>query len=283
MKCLSTVFAFLLIEISVSYSQVNFPQEKINSFLDDLSKSKTATPSCNSQTEKLQGSPSHFFQQFPYGKSINILFPKSDVRDYDTLLIGAVPNDSLTISGTWFHDGPVFVFNDGVLIFKNAQATINGDLYVINHGKVFSDNSSIYFPQQYFYQRGLVAANDAQVEITSSSLDYSALSHSMAIVDSALVQYQNVSVNGFTTTGLYSHGSFVVDTCDLVGEIICMDETNLQVSNGETVLVWHQFPDGSVIHRSFPDGSSGISGAAGTDAWRHRPHGFSLVAQERPV
>ena len=286
MKLLLIFLLFLSTVIRLVSAQPLFPQEKINQSLKNISavgSSHVATTA--SVNEKMPGSPAQYFQRFPYHQTLHIQLPENDLRDFDTVVVGEVPHDTLLISGAWFNNGPVFVINDGVVIFEDAQATVNGDLYVINQGKVFSDNSSIYFPQQYFYQRSLLAANDARVELTATTLDYSGLSHSMAVTDSAMVQYRNVSVNGFTTTGLSYHGSFEVDTCDLVGEIICMDESNLDVSSGETVLVWHHFPDGSVIHRSFPDGdfvdsyeflpgSDGVSGigysvqlAHCTDVW----------------
>lgn len=274
MKGLLIFLFFLSPDMPLLSAQAVFPQEKISQCLKNISEGQSSVMEAQHVAdEKLPGSPAQYFLRFPYHEPVAMKLPQTGLRDQDTVVVGEVPNDTLFVSGTWLNNGPVFVFNDGVLIFEDAQATIQGDLYVINDGKVFSNNSSIYFPQQYFYQRSLVAANNAQLIFTASTLDYSDLSHSMAITDSAMVQYSNVSVNGFTTTGLSYRGSFVVDTCDLVGEIICMDESNLEVNSGETVLVWHHFPYGSVIHRSFPEGdfvdayeflpgSEGVSGIA---------------------
>lgn len=246
----------LLIEAVFGKAQFEFPQQKINAGLKNAAvHSAVIPPNCCSVQDKLPGSPAHFFQQFPYDKPVSLNISNVHSRNIDTVVVGAVPHDTLTISGTYFNDGPIFVVNDGVLIFENSQATINGDLAVTNSAKVFATNSSLYFPQQYFYQRNLIAVNDAKVQFTNTSLNYSGLSHNLAIIDSASVQYQNVNVIGFTTTGLYGQPSFVIDTCNLVGEIILTDEATVNISKGDTVLLWHQFPEGSVIHRSFPDGA----------------------------
>jgi hypothetical protein len=255
MKSLLIFLMFLSSEILFVSAQPFFPQQKINQCLKNISVSQTtANVDEGASGEPWPGSPARYFQQFPYHHPISIPLPQGNLRDLDTVVVGEVPHDTLLISGAWFNNGPVFVINDGVVIFDSAQATINGDLYVVHDAKVFSNNSSIYFPQQYFYQRSLLAANNARVELTATTLDYSGLSHSMAVTDSAFVRYRNVSVNGFTTTGLSYSGSFEVDTCDVVGEIICMEQSNLEVRQGETVLVWHHFPGASVIHRRFPDG-----------------------------
>ena len=99
MKFSLVLSVLLFTEVSASHSQIVFPQEKINQALDGLSKSNPPVPSCNVHTEKLQGSPARFFQQFPYGQSIPLTYPENTVRDYDTLIIGAVPNDTLKITG----------------------------------------------------------------------------------------------------------------------------------------------------------------------------------------
>src|SRR5262249_10565713 len=134
MKYPVILFPLLFCGISLAYSQTTFPQEKINQAMKDMLPEKSVTsPGQFSSNEKLLGSPAHYFEQFPYHRPINISQPKVALRDYDTLVIGVVPHDTLVINGTWLNDGPIIVLNDGVLIFQNAQATINGDLYVLNH------------------------------------------------------------------------------------------------------------------------------------------------------
>src|SRR5579872_3634957 len=74
----------------------------------------------------------------------------------DTVYVGIKAHDTLRITGNYSHTGPIFVFNDGVLIIKNANVTNYGDVFVFGHGMLIADSSSLTFPQDYFYQRSLL-------------------------------------------------------------------------------------------------------------------------------
>ncbi|HXP52726.1 MAG TPA: hypothetical protein VN922_22420, partial [Bacteroidia bacterium] len=69
----------------------------------------------------------------------------------DTLIVGVKPYDTLIITGTLTHNGPIWVALNGVLIIKHATLTNIGDMDVFNHGKVIIDSSTVSFPQAYFY------------------------------------------------------------------------------------------------------------------------------------
>jgi hypothetical protein len=174
----------------------------------------------------------------------------------DTLYVGLVPNDTVVITGNYLNNGPILVFNDGVLIFYQANATIMGNIYVFQGGQLWADSSVISSPQAYFYQRSMIAANNGLIAITNSTLDFSGLSHNLAVVENAQVYLNNITNVGFTTAGVYGNGAVVIDGSNQAGEFIMTDSAQLGFNNAATVLLWHHVPDGAVVDVSFPAGAS---------------------------
>jgi len=178
----------------------------------------------------------------------------------DTLVIGIPPLDSLTITGTFFHTGPVLVIGNGILRFKNASATIVGDLYVWgDHALVTADSSYLYFPQQYFYQRSLVLAGNGKVVYRNTTLDHSGLSHNLVLTDSAKIELSNVTNIGFTTCGMNRASEIDVDGINQAGEFVILDQSRLNFKHAKTILLWYQVPDSGVFHYSFPKGDTVLS------------------------
>ena len=177
-------------------------------------------------------------------------------QSHDTIIVGVVPHDTLIITGNWTHHGPVLVLNDGVLIFNKATVVDSGDIYVFQHGKLLADSSSLTFPQQYFYQRGLYAVQNATVNIQHCSFNYSGLSHNLVIGGEAQVMMRNVHQRDWTTCGLFGKPSLMMKRVNQAGEFILSDSSTTVFSNTDTLLLWHQLPNTATINYSFPNGDT---------------------------
>ncbi|MBI5647632.1 MAG: T9SS type A sorting domain-containing protein [Ignavibacteriae bacterium] len=174
----------------------------------------------------------------------------------DTLIVGP-GSDSLRITGVWEHTGAILVVGQGRLIFDNASCTIYGNVVVWGtSAALVVRNSTLFFPQEYFYQRSMIVAGGGSALFERSTLDYGSLSHSLAVTDSASVRYRAVTVRGFTTCGLSGRGSMTVDTCNETGEFILQDETRIDFREAHTVLLWFRVGAGQTFHTSFPDGAA---------------------------
>src|ERR1700741_755818 len=178
------------------------------------------------------------------------------VQSHDTIFVGVVPNDTLVITGNWTHSGPILVLSDGVLIFKNATVIDSGDIYVFQQGKLLADSSSLTFPQQYFYQRGIIAVQNATVMINQCSFNYSGLSHNLVIGGNATVVMNAVHQNDWTTCGLFGKPTLWMNDVNLAGEYILSDSSTSVFHNTDTLLLWHQFPDTAVVNFAFPNGDT---------------------------
>ncbi len=209
----------------------------------------------------------------------------------DTLFVGGVPNDTVVVTGTWSNNGPIYVFNDGVLIFQNANATVLGNCYVFQNGKMLADSSTLFFPQQYFYQRELLIANNGFVQLDNCTLNYGGLSHSLVVADSATVIMNNVYNNDWTTAGVQGHPTVTINGTNLAGEYILSGDAVLNYSHVNTLLLWHQFPAAAVINYSFPSGdtldtynfNNSISGISGINYNVHVDTSYNVWWGMMPV
>ena len=172
----------------------------------------------------------------------------------DTLVIGFTPGDELIIDSVWTHTGPIIVFGDGLLKFQNAEATILGNLYVLEDARVIADSSYLYFPQQFFYERIIILTGNSRMEVHNSTLDFGGLVHNWATIDSAVLLFDEVTKPDFSTIAMYGQSSIIIDSVDVAGEFIIDDSVHLEIQRANMVLLWHQFGEEAEIDISFPDG-----------------------------
>lgn len=207
----------------------------------------------------ISGCSPHLSQLFQMEKQYKTFYPDihphrnlKQVETYpDTLIVGVSPYDSLTITGSFVHNGPIFVALKGVLIIKNANVTNLGDVAVFNNGKVIVDSSTLTFPQSYFYQRALVIVDKGNVSISNTTLSYGGLSHNCVIADTGLLTLNHVNQTDWTTTGMSNSGTININGTTQAGEFIIADYVTLNIKNATNAILWHQFPDTAVINWSF--------------------------------
>jgi hypothetical protein len=272
MKIIKILLVVMLLSATKGFAQ-KIPQQELNSFFKEANKrindNKNLPQNTNNQPT-VDTFQSGVFQNISNYRNLSAVQHSS--RKSDTLFIGIPPYDSLTITGTYFHDGPIFVYGKGILRFKNANATILGDLWVWGESAlVTADSSTLYFPQQYFYQRSLIVAGNGKVIYRNTTLDHSGLSHNLVLTDSAKMEMHQVVNIGFTTCGVYKSPEIYIDGTNEAGEFVITDKAKLTFKNAHTILLWHHFPKTSVVNYSFPKGdtvssyvfnntTSGISG-----------------------
>jgi hypothetical protein len=254
------VFITTLLSFSVSAQNTSFhfPQKDINKFnseaLQRVRSGETA-PAFQRSSDRIipaAGIVLKYRETRPLIRNIALNKAKSYVIA-DTLFIG----DTLEISGEWLRDGPIVIYNSGLLHFSRASATILGDIYLFGeHSQLIADSSSLYIPQTYFYQRIVFATGGSKVAYHNTTVDHSGLSHNIILVDSAKLELINVTNKGFTTNGIYDRSSVYVNRINEAGEYILMDESKLEFYNAKTVLLWHQFPESAIVDFSFPEGDT---------------------------
>ncbi len=196
----------------------------------------------------------HMFQPpvVPAVKSVHSsLISPSQV---DTAFVGIVPNDTLIVTGNWTCNGPVYVFNDGVLIFDNANATILGDIYIWGNGTIFGDSTSFHIPQAWFYQRSIMVVDTGTLTLDHCSFEFSGLSHNFIASGSPVINLSHIHQNDWTTAGLWGQPQVEISHCNLMGEYIVTENAEFHVSYSDSLLLWHHYPDTAVINTAYPSG-----------------------------
>lgn len=263
MKNTLLVFISCCICMILPAQQVN-PLGNANAAIRDafLKKSRPAAPAVpvTTQNNTLRLMPLlHEMELLKAGKTVTSIRnqqPAAQTQALDTLIVGLLGNDTLTITGNWTHTGPIWVFNQGVLIFDHANVIDTGDVYVFGDGQLLADSSTLFFPQQYFYERGMTVVQNGYVRISNSSMNYSGYSHSLAAGGNAVVEWNNVHQNDWTTCGLYTGGQVHINGCNLTGEFILNDSSVTSFVHADSLILWHHFPETAQVNYSFPNGNT---------------------------
>jgi Secretion system C-terminal sorting domain len=261
--CFITLFFFhSLLTIAQNAAPRIFPQKEINTKLQEAYLKSSVSPG-NTEFENniAAGNNQSPFQLFSKIEEIKNTIERihhnlQSMPVADTIIVGLNINDTLFITGNFTHTGPIWVLNNGVLIFHNATVIDTGDIYVFGNGQLIADSSSLTFPQQYFYERGLIAVQNGYVSIKNCSLNYSGMSHNLVIGDSAVVEMESIHQNDWTTCGLYGKPTLTINGCNLGGEYILNAQSSATFNNVDTLILWHHFPDSSVINYAFPPGDT---------------------------
>ena len=251
----------LLIPIfCVAQTRVNehtFPQQQINAAIEKAWEEKdNPIPGPHNPQQSTKTSPSgisHYWQQqTPDARAQHANTMKSGSNFF---YVGATPHDTLRVTGIWQNNGPIAVINDGVLIFDNAHATINGSLIVVGQGQVIATNSYFLFPQQYFYQWGLEGDGNGLLQMRHCTLDFNQMATPWSMAGTSTFNLQNVQfTSSASTIGLNAHSHFIVDTANLLGEIVATDTCTLNLNHVDTVIVWHHVQRGAGLTWTFPNG-----------------------------
>lgn len=177
----------------------------------------------------------------------------------DTLIVG--PGDEVfQVKDKQVFSGTILILGKGKMILNSVNATFLGDVILWGDSAEFkADQSYLYFPQSFFYERRILAAGGSRIEIKNSTLDYSGLSHNLALVDSSVYIRDNVMMKGFTTCGLYGKSQISINKCNETGKFILQDSVKSSFSNSEMVLLWHVADKGTVLKTKFPAGDSAVN------------------------
>jgi len=255
----------LLISIAnAQQSTYHFPQKQLdaltkNAFINQ-NKGDASQLHAKANTSNVSGIRQMVkFQKELRSSAIYSTIRANDHHSTDTILAHdtLIVTDTVIITGTYTRNGPILVINGGFLQFSHATATILGDIYVVgSNSKLYADSSYLYIPQQYFYQRSLVATEGGVVHYSNSTIDHSGLSHNVFIGSNSILELTNVHNNGFTTNGTASNAQFIINGINQAGEYVITDTAQLSFRDANTVLLWHQFPDTAVINFTFPNGDT---------------------------
>jgi hypothetical protein len=260
------IFLASILFVKFAYAQqspaLRLPADRISQSLNILknsSSSLNSIPVPNKAVTKLPGAVMSAVNrsivkpdlQRTFNRRSSIVSP----AQIDTAFVGAVPHDTLVVTGNWTCNGPIYVFNDGVLIFDHANATVLGDIYVWGNGTLIGDSTQFHIPQAWFYQRSVMIVDSASLALNNCAFEFSGMSHNFIFQGEAQVNLNHIYQNDWTTAGLWGNPIVNINDCNLMGEYIIAGTSHFNVSNSDTLLLWQQYADSAVINTTYPVGS----------------------------
>ncbi|TET18128.1 MAG: hypothetical protein E3J78_06810, partial [Candidatus Cloacimonadota bacterium] len=79
----------------------------------------------------------------------------------DSLVIGDTPGETLFINGIYDIPMDIYIVNDGVMLLRNANLSIKGNITLANQGIFDCDSSEVHFLQDYIYHFAMFIADSS--------------------------------------------------------------------------------------------------------------------------
>lgn len=169
------------------------------------------------------------------------------------IVIGDTPAETLYLTGNFFHEGNIMVINDGVLIIKNADFNLNGDLYVLGGGRVTADSSALKIIQYYIYHHAIVIADSAKFFINDCHTSFNGYQISIAVAGRAELSMSRVENRDWITAGLYEQGRAILDRVGITGEWLFSNSCYACFNRVDYLLSWFFFENGDTVNINFPE------------------------------
>lgn len=174
----------------------------------------------------------------------------------DDIIIGDQPAETLYISGYFYHSGNIIVMNDGVLIIKNADFNLDGDISVVDQGTAMTDSSAFNIIQHYIYQHIIFVNDSASFSIMNSQTSFYGHQININVQGAGEFVMDNVENNDWITAVIHQNATVFLDNVDYTGEWLFIDNCYAQFKHVDYFISWYFFPDSAVVDMAFPDGDT---------------------------
>jgi hypothetical protein len=169
------------------------------------------------------------------------------------IVVGDVPGETLNVTGYFFNEGNIFVFNDGVLKIRNANFNLNGDIYIYGGGKATADSSTLNIIQYYIYHHSIVLADSGKFFITDCNTAFNGYQISLAVAGQGELRMDNVTNRDWITAGLYQNGRALLNRVGITGEWLFSNGCYARFNRVDYLLTWYFFENGSDVILNFPE------------------------------
>jgi len=191
---------------------------------------------------------------FPIGGPASVF--SRPLREKDILVIGDTPGETLFVSGTYSILMDIYIINDGVMLLRNAELSIEGNITLTNHGKFDCDSSQIHFLQDYIYEFTMFIQDSTNFIIKNSSTTFNHFPINLLTIGDAHLYFENLNNTDWITAVAMGNSIDSLDNVNIAGEWLLSDRSISSFKNTDTLLVWFFFPDSSIVDFTFPDGDT---------------------------
>lgn len=171
----------------------------------------------------------------------------------DSLVIGDTPGETLFVTGTYSIPMDVYIVNDGVLLLRNADCSIKGNITAVQGGMLDCDSSSIHFLQDYIYHLNLIFADSSSFILSNSTTTFNGFPIGLSSIGNSRLRWENVDNHDWTTAIVFHDAVDSLIRVNKAGEWLVDHRSRTFFMNTDTLLVWYFFGDSSVVDFTFPD------------------------------
>ncbi len=180
----------------------------------------------------------------------------AEFRGKDNLIIGDTTAETLFVTGTYSIPMDIYIINDGVMLLRNADLSIDGNVTLFNHGKFDCDSSQVHFLQHYIYNFNIFIQDTASFIVKNSSTTFNHFPIGLTSIGNSKLVWKNVYNRDWTTGVVFGDAIDSLDNVSIAGEWLISDRSVTSFKDTDTLLVWFFFPDSSVVDFIFPDGDT---------------------------
>ena len=181
---------------------------------------------------------------------------KHPIGGRDSLVIGDTPGETLFVSGAYNIPMDIYIIGDGVMLVRNADLSIKGNIMVLNKGIFDCDSSDVHFLQDYIYEFGMVVADSSELIMKNSITTFNRFPIGLVTLGNAHLLWENLDNKDWTTASVFGSSVDSLVNVSIAGEWLLSDQCYTSFKDTDTLLVWYFFPDSSVVDFTFPDGDT---------------------------
>ncbi len=168
------------------------------------------------------------------------------------IIIGDEPAETLNITGSFNHHGNIFIINDGVLIVRNADFNLDGDIYAMHQGYADFDSSNINFIQHYIYHHLIALGDSARVSIKNSITSFRGYPFNVSVQGNSNLSMNNIINNDWITAVVANSANADLRSVDLTGEWLFINDCHAEFRDVDYLLTWYFFEDSTIVDFAFP-------------------------------
>lgn len=166
------------------------------------------------------------------------------------------PNQIVEVNAPMRYDGDIIIVNDGQLIVRRTDFTLNGDLQIAGNGRAQFVDASLTIVQDYSYEHEAIVAQNGLLDLEHVAFQASGQSWSVGLVGEASYRLSHSTItDGFITTAAFESASIHVDHTKTAGEFLCFGDNPASFSTSDVVLFWLVLPDSSIVDSTLPEDS----------------------------
>ncbi len=178
------------------------------------------------------------------------------VSENDLVVGYSDSNEVLNIANDTVVNGDVYVINNGKLNIDGCDFTVKGNIFVLNDGRLNIRNSTLRFLSDYVYSKTLAVFNNGRVDFEGVEVYSGGFVIAAGFLDSSSFIVRGCTFADGVTIGLYD--SAFADVQGISGvEWVIEDSSSLYLKDSQSGynLVWTVYGEGSNADLTFPDGN----------------------------